>query len=61
MNSSPITAYEILIKNTNGEFVQEYTYCQADQEPVFSQQYCDVPMSILRSIDHYGLSLDTMV
>lgn len=58
-NSSPITAYEIMIQKADESFVLETELCDGSQEPIFSQQYCDIPMSILRQ--EYKLELSTVV
>jgi hypothetical protein len=58
-NSATITAYRIKIKNSVGTYLEETTNCDASVDPIFSQRFCLVPMTHLRS--SYGLALGTLV
>jgi hypothetical protein len=48
-NSGTINGYRVYVADTNGNFLLETTYCNGLTEPVFSQMYCDIPMSVLRA------------
>jgi len=58
-NSSPIVGYKVFIADNNGDFHLEETYCNGQVDPVLSQLYCEVPMSVLRN--DYNLAFDTLV
>lgn len=58
-NYATITAYKIRIENATGSIIDETTYCNAAEEPIFSQHFCLVPMAHLRTA--YGLTLSTLV
>lgn len=61
LNSSPIEAYEVYVADKDGNFVVENTYCNGAEEPVLSQRYCEIPMSVLRDADQYGMEFDMLV
>lgn len=54
-NSSPITAYELLLKTASGELILDLVYCDAQSLIIFNQKYCDVPMTVLRQ-EPYNLA-----
>lgn len=49
-HSSPITKYEILFMQANGDFVPEPTYCNGAVEPIVTARKCTVPMGTLRTL-----------
>ena len=48
-NSGTINGYRVYIADSNGNFLLETTYCNGLIEPVLSQTYCDMPMTVLRA------------
>jgi hypothetical protein len=59
-NGSPITEYKVFVKNRIGQFLQENTYCNGAVEPVLSQHFCEIPMSVLVQ-PPYALEFDDEV
>ena len=59
-NGSPITEYKVFVKQQNGDFRQETTYCNGSIEPVLSQHFCEIPMSVLTQAP-YSLVFDAEV
>lgn len=49
-HSSPITAYEILFMQANGDFALELTRCDGTLSTVVSARKCSVPMSTVRTL-----------
>ena len=49
-NSAPITAYEIVIEESDGTtFTSDSTNCDGSSTAIVSLKYCFVPMSALRA------------
>jgi hypothetical protein len=48
-----ISSYQVIIKQRDGTFSEETTYCLASEDPVLSQLYCDVPLMVLRSDPYF--------
>jgi hypothetical protein len=46
--------------NSLGEYYLESFYCNGAEEPVLSQKYCEIPMTVLRT-ERYSLSFDDVV
>ena len=46
--SATINGYKVYIADKDGTFLEESTYCNGNTDPVLSQRYCEVPMSVLR-------------
>ena len=59
-NSSPITGFEVMVATSTGEFVFDLLYCDAATEPIVSQRYCEIPVSVLRAAP-YSLEFDDTV
>lgn len=59
-NSAPVDGYFIYLGDTTGStFTQETLYCNGLEEPVLSQTYCEIPMTVLRS--QFNLGFDAEV
>jgi hypothetical protein len=58
--SAAINGYKVYIADKDGLFREETTYCNGSINPVLSQKYCEVPMSVLR-IAPYSLLFDALV
>jgi hypothetical protein len=58
-NYATITAIRLSIENSNGQLVEETTYCDGSSAVIRSQSYCLVPMSHL--IASYGLTKGTLI
>ena len=57
-NSAEINAYKVYIAEVTGtEFLQDTIYCDGSEEPILSNEYCEIPMSALR-LDPYNLVFD---
>ena len=56
----PVTAYRETIKQADGVFSENVEYCDASVDPVFTNLYCEVPMSVLRDTA-YSLGLGDLV
>ena len=54
-NYGGITAYEISIQDSTGTPQVNTVYCDGSSEPVFSQRFCLVPMTALRTTYSLGL------
>jgi hypothetical protein len=52
-NSSPITGYEVMVATSTGDFIFDLQYCNAATEPIISQQYCEIPVSVLRTAPYF--------
>ena len=59
-NGSPIIEYIVYVKNSDGDFLEESTYCNGANEPILSQLFCEIPMSVLQEAP-YSLSFDDEV
>ena len=55
-----ITAYKVLVKQSDDTFSEHQADCDASMEPVLTNLYCDVPMSVLRG-SPYNLGLGDLV
>ena len=58
-NSGTINGYRIYVEDSSGVYHLESTYCYGLIDPVFTNKYCEIPMSVLRST--YGLTYNTLV
>lgn len=47
-NYDTVTAYDILIKKSNGDFANQVEYCDGARTAIVSNRYCHIPMKILR-------------
>lgn len=57
-NSAPIISYKVYIADASGtEFILDTIYCDGSQEPVLSNEYCEIPMSALR-LEPYNLAFN---
>ncbi len=59
-NSDTITGYRVYIADSTNAFLLESTYCNGLANPVLSNMYCHVPMSVLRA-SPYSLAFDALV
>lgn len=60
LNSAPIDAYEIFVGDSDGNFNLESTYCNGYVEPVLTERYCEIPMTVLRT-GQYNLDFGGLV
>jgi hypothetical protein len=52
----PITAYKILIKNKDGDFVEDTENCDGLNDPaILANTECFVPMAVLSDETKFGL------
>lgn len=58
-NSGTINGYKVYIADSSGTYQEEVTYCYGMIDPVLTNKYCEVPMSVLRTT--YGLAYNTLV
>ena len=59
-NSGTLNGFKVFIADFTGTFLEEDVYCNGLVDPVFSQRYCEVPMSVLISSPYY-LPFNTIV
>ena len=52
-NSSPITGYEVMVATSTGDFIFDLQFCDAATEPIISQRYCEIPVSVLRTAPYF--------
>jgi hypothetical protein len=48
-NSETIDQYKILILQSNGIYSEIIDYCNGYDEVIKTQEYCDIPMRVLRA------------
>jgi hypothetical protein len=58
--SDTISGYRVYIADSLGNYILESTYCNGLTSPVFTQKYCDVPMTVLRA-SPFNLIFDSYV
>lgn len=59
-NSAPVNGYKIFVSDSIGVFALDQTYCNGLIDPVLSQNFCEIPMSVLRS-SRYNLPFYSVV
>ena len=59
-NSETITAYKILIQQSNGQFSESLAACDGSQEATIAALACNVPMSTLTAAP-YNLAQNALV
>ena len=59
-NGEDITAYQVLIEQSDDQFSEHAADCDASTDPVLTNLYCDVPMNVLRGAP-YNLVLGDLV
>lgn len=59
-NGASLTAYKILLIDSNNAFIEESTYCAGADATVMANRYCQIPMAALRAAP-YSLAVGTLV
>lgn len=59
-NFATVTGYKITIKDSNGNFIEDLNYCNGMNSDIFSQLYCLIPMTYLRS-GSFNLPYNTLI
>lgn len=59
-NGNAITAYDIKIKQADGQFSSQAVYCNGTQGPIISARACEIPLTTLRQAP-YSLTFNTVV
>ena len=59
-NGADIFEYEVLIKESDGDFSENTAYCDGSDAAIVTRRYCDIPMSILR-LSPYSLAYNAVV
>lgn len=60
-NGAGIEEYVILIKQADGDFTEETTYCAGAQPAIVDERACEVPLSVLRDTPYSLLYNDVVV
>lgn len=60
-NSAVITAYKILVRKSDGNYIEDLGNCDGSQVAIVSQQYCLIPMTTLRSALTFNLAFNDLV
>ena len=48
-NGAPITAFEVLIEQKNGDFSENMIYCDGSEDTILVQRSCEIPLTVLRA------------
>jgi hypothetical protein len=59
-NGASLTAYKILVINSDDGFVEESTYCAGADATLMTNRYCQIPMAALRA-PPFSLTVGTLV
>lgn len=59
-NGATITAYQIVILQSDGTTYSESSYCDGSSSTIVSNMYCNVPITVLRS-SPYSLTYGTLI
>lgn len=59
-NGDDISSYDILIKQSDGAFSNELTYCNGSSEAIVTATACSIPFTVLRSTP-YDLAFGDLV
>ena len=59
-NFNEITAYQVIISDDQGDYIEEPIYCDASEYLIVATRWCKIPEIVLRS-EPYNLAFDTMI